>query len=206
MKNQYPSNLNKEKQVKAIQKQRAELGLSKNIRKRDIDLKAIEKYILNERPTNFDIMIKFNIAYETFYGWLGNTKKEWKEFKKVIFDTRETLKEQTINKLESNLLKRAEGMTITETVTEIIVNGDDDDPNSKNKVVRKYIKEITKQLPPDVKAIETYLKHNSDKYKSKELIDNNIIIGDNKTNIKDDDKQIIINIKTTEDNNNDTEC
>lgn len=192
MKNQYPSEKSRKEQQEAIQKQRKKLNLSNKIIKKDIDLKAIEQYILNERPTNFDIMMKFNISYSTFYDWLGHTKKEWKEFKKVVFGSREILKEQTINKLESNLLKRAEGIVITETITEINL-----DINGNEK---KTIREIKKELPPDVKAIETYLKHNSDKYKPDKLVDNNIIIGNNKTNI-DDDKQVIINIKTTEDSN-----
>lgn len=205
MKNQYPSEKRRKEQQEAIQKQRKKLDLSKKISKKDIDLKAIEKYILNERPTNFDIMMKFNISYSTFYDWLGRSKKEWKEFKEVIFGSRETLKEQTINKLESNLLKRAEGMVITETITELIVNGSGEDDDINNRVVKRYVKEIKKELPPDVKAIETYLKHNSDRYKPDKLVDNNIIIGNNKTNI-DDDKQVIINIKTTEDSDNGIEC
>ncbi|MEI0843551.1 hypothetical protein R4M06_06320 [Brachyspira pilosicoli] len=89
-------------------------------------------------------------------------KTTYKEFLKIkysniINDNQGISYIDTNNLIENNLIKRASYTIIKETITEIY----EDD---KGKI-KKSIKEIKKEIPPDTQAIIFYLKNNSEKYK-----------------------------------------
>lgn len=90
-------------------------------------------------------------------------KITYKEFLKIkhsnIINDNQGMSYIDINNLiEDNLIKKASYTVIKETITEIY----EDD---KGKI-KKRIKEIKKEIPPDTSAIIFYLQHNNNKYKS----------------------------------------
>lgn len=88
-------------------------------------------------------------------GVTGRTFSDWKARFPSISSTLKKGKAPVDIQVENALLKRAMGYTVTETVKEVYREGD----TKNGKVISSHIREITKEIPPDVGAIIFWLKN-----------------------------------------------
>ena len=99
--------------------------------------------------TNREIAAALSVDESTFYDY----QNRFPEFSEAIRQGRMS----GVPEVKTALLRLAVGMEVTETVTTV-------EPGEDGKMhpVRSHI--TKKQLPPDLKAIETYLRNSADEY------------------------------------------
>ena len=97
--------------------------------------------------TDEQIASNMGVGTSAFYEW----QSKFPEFAEAIKKGKAPVDIQ----VENALLKRAMGYTVTETVKEVYREGD----TKNGKVISSHIREITKEIPPDVGAIIFWLKN-----------------------------------------------
>ena len=95
------------------------------------------------------------ITTTTLYDW----KKKYPAFSEALARGKEVVDIE----VENALLKRAKGYDYIETTSELIA-----DKNAKNKAVMKVTKQVTRHVPPDVKALIFWLTNRKSEWRDKQ--------------------------------------
>lgn len=95
------------------------------------------------------------ITTTTLYDW----KKKYPAFSEALARGKEVVDVE----VENALLKRAKGYDYIETTSELIA-----DKNARNKAVMKVTKQVTRHVPPDVKALIFWLTNRKPEWRNKQ--------------------------------------